>query len=124
MKFFRFGSSTPPPPPPPARPPRPPLARPQAAKPPARPPIPVARPSIVGRWQERGSKEATEFRADGTLLERLGNGEMINGRYVLEGARLQIELQDVGPLSFSVSLNAETLELTDAEGQVTRYRRL
>ena len=127
MKFFRFGSSTPPPPPPPARPPAPPLAKPSAAKrpaaPPAKTPAPAQAPIIVGHWQEPGSSDATEFRADGTLVERLGTGDVINGRYSLDGSRLTIELEGVDRLSFSAAIRTDTLALTDPDGQVTEYRR-
>jgi hypothetical protein len=123
MKFFRFASSTPPPPPPPTRPPAPPLAK-SAAKP-LRPksPAPPATPSLIGRWQEPGSSDTTEFRADGTLVERLGSGETINGRFSLNGSRLKIKLESVGELSFSATIEADALALTDPDGQVTQYRR-
>jgi hypothetical protein len=66
----------------------------------------------------------TEFRGDGTLAERLGSGDTINGRYSLNGVNLRVELESGDELAFSVSLNANTLELTDGNGQVARYRRV
>lgn len=79
--------------------------------------------SIVGQWNEPGSSDTTEFRADGTLSERLGSGETIRGRYTLDGSKLLITLEGVDALSFSASINPDALELTDPDGQVTHYRR-
>ena len=115
-KFFGFGSSTPPPPPPPSRPPSPPAAKP-ASK-------PSASPGIVGSWKEPAGSDTTEFRADGTVLEKSASGETIRGRYSLEGAKLKIKLEGLADeLSFSAVVKSETLELTDGDGQVTRYQK-
>lgn len=126
MKFFRF--ATPPPPPPPSRPPAPPLIRSSILKraplPRAKAAEPSAAPSIVGRWQEPGSNDMTEFREDGSLIERLGSGETINGRYVLDGVRLRVKLESGDELSFSAAVTRDTLELADPDGQVASYRRV
>lgn len=66
----------------------------------------------------------TEFRSDGTLIERLGSGDTINGRYWLDGASLRVELESGDELSFDVSLAADALALTDQDGQAARYRRV
>jgi len=79
--------------------------------------------SIVGQWNEPGSSDTTEFRQDGTLVERLGSGENIRGRYSLDGVKLQITLEGVDELSFSAAIKPDALELTDPDGQVTHYRR-
>lgn len=114
-KFFGFGSSTPPPPPPPAKPPAPPSSK-AAAKPTA------AAPSIVGQWKEPNGSDLTEFRADGTVIEKPAGGETIRGRYTLEGARLKIKLDGLpNELVFSVMLKSDALEMTDSERQTTRY---
>ncbi len=128
MKFFRFAASTPPPPPPPSRPPAPPLIRSSILKraplPRAKPGEATAAPSLVGRWQEPGGNDMTEFRSDGSLVERLGTGETINGRYSLEGLKLSVKLESGDELSFSASITRDALELTDPDGQVARYRRV
>ena len=125
-KFFGFGSSTPPPPPPPAHPPAPP-----AAKSPASKPAPTAKESsptasgIVGQWKEPNGSDTTEFRADGTVVENLGSGEPIRGRYSLEGAKLKITLDGVPEeISFAASIKNDTLEMKDPDGLVTQYRRV
>ena len=126
-KFFGFSSATPPPPPPPARPPAPPVSRPAASKTPApakdashAPPT-----AIVGRWKAADSADTTEFRADGNVIESLGSGDTIRGRYSLEGAKLKINLEGVPEaLSFSAAIAADKLEMRDPDGQVTEYRRL
>jgi hypothetical protein len=124
-RLLRFAARTPPPPRPPLRPPSPPgLAKSSPPKPAASAkPSAFAAPGIVGRWQAPDSNDTTEFRADGSLAEQLATGETINGRYSLEGSKLRVQLDGVGELSFAAAVTAETLELTDAEGQVTRYRR-
>lgn len=115
-KFFGFGSSTPPPPPFPGKPPAPPAKR----TPPA---APV--PAIVGHWQEPGTSDTTEFRADGTVIERTGTGETIRGRYSLRNKQLKLDLDGVADdLSLPVAVGAETLEITDSEGKVTLYQRI
>jgi hypothetical protein len=127
-KFFGFGSSTPPPPPPPSRPPSPP-AKPAAAAPTpakAESPAPAATPapSIVGRWKEPNGNDTTEFHADGTVTERPASGETIRGRYSLEGGKLKINLQGVDDeIVFNATVRADALEMTDSEGNVTRYQK-
>lgn len=120
MKFFGFGSSTPPPPPPPARPPSPPTAKSAAAKESS-----STTPGIVGRWKEPNGNDITEFRADGTVVERPASGEVIRGRYSLAGTKLKITLEAVPEeLSFAASIKDDTLEMKDPDGQVTEYRRV
>ncbi len=114
-KFFGFGSSTPPPPAPPARPPSPPVA--PAAKP--------ATAGLVGRWKEPNGTDTTEFRADGSVLEKPATGETIRGQYSLDGSKLTIKLEGLPEeLSFSATLKGDALEMKDRDGQVTHYRRV
>jgi hypothetical protein len=131
-KFFGFGSSTPPPPPtPPSKPPAPPLKpapAPSPAKgatdePAAKSPAPEA-PSIVGRWKEPNGSDVTQFAADGTVTETPASGETIRGRYSLHGGTLKLNLEGVEELTFPVKLGGNTLEMTDPEGQVTKYERI
>ncbi len=118
-KLFGFGSSTPPPPPPPLRPPPPPVAKPAAKA------APVAAPTIVGQWKEPSGSDTTEFRPDGTLLEKPANGEAIKGRYSLDGAQLKVRLDGVpDELAFTFAIKGDQLEMTDAEGHTTKYRRV
>jgi Family of unknown function (DUF5640) len=128
MNFFRF-ASLPAPPRPPRRPPAPPLARRRNG---SRAPVFRARavvdeptpPRIVGRWKEPEGSDSVEFRADGTLLEHATNGDGVRGHYALAGDHLSIRIDGVEPLAFSVSINGATMELKDAQGQVTRYLRM
>ena len=131
-KFFGFGSSTPPPPAPPSRPPAPP------AKPISPPPAPAkseaatasaskASPAatIVGRWGDPNGRDTTEFRADGTVTDKPASGETIQGRYSYEAGKLKIKLDAVEEeIVFTAAVSAEALETSDADGHVTRYRRL
>ena len=79
----------------------------------------------MGRWNEPGATETTEFHADGSVTEKLAGGETIRGRYLFDGAKLKINLDGVpDELSFSAVVKNDGLEMTDAEGQVTRYRRV
>ena len=122
-KFFGFGSNTPPPPPPPSKPPSPPVAKP-APPAPAAAPKPAPSHGIVGQWKEPNGSDLTEFRADGTVIEKPANGETIRGRYSLEAGKLKVKLDGIADeLSFSAVVKADALELTDAEGQVTRYQK-
>ncbi len=135
-KFFGFGSSTPPPPPPPGKPPSPPAAKPgpapkpDAAKPepPRTQPAPTAAapaPSIVGRWKDPSSGDITEFHADGSVTENVSGGEPIRGRYSLAGDKLKLNLDGVADeLSFPVTVKAETLDMVDSDGHMTRYQRV
>ena len=134
-KFFGFGSSTPPPPPPPAKPPSPPAAKPGPApkpdatkpEPPKTQPAPAApapAPSIVGRWKDPNSGDITEFHADGSVTENVSGGEPIRGRYSITGGNLKLNLNGVpDELSFPVTIKADTLDMVDADGQLTRYQR-
>ncbi len=135
-KFFGFGSSTPPPPPPPpAKPPTPPAAKPGPApkpdatrpEPPKTQPAPVAAPpapSIVGRWKDPTSGDITEFHADGAVTENVSGSEPIRGRYSLKDGKLKINLDGIADeLSFPVTIKAETLDMVDPDGHMTRYQR-
>jgi hypothetical protein len=124
MKFFGFGSSTPPPPPPPNKPPASPPkpanaptaspAKPAHAPTPSKPAAPEA-PSIVGRWKD----------PDGSVTEKTGAGETIRGRYSLRDKQLNVKLDGMtDELSFPVAIGPDTLEMTDADGKVTLYRRI
>ncbi len=133
-KFFGFGSSTPPPPPVPSKPPDPPAkpapaaapARAKAATPsPADEAFTTEPPSIVGRWQEPGTSDTTEFHADGSVTEKTGTGETIRGRYWLRDKHLKLNLEGVADeLSFPVAIGSRTLEMTDSEDKVTLYQRI
>ena len=127
-KFFGFGSSTPPPPAPPAKPPSPPAkpAAPAKAETTGKtePEKAAAAPSIVGRWKDPNSGDITEFHSDGTVTENVSGGQPIRGRYSLAGGKLKINLQGVpDELSFPVTIKADTLDMIDPEGQMTRYQR-
>ena len=132
-KFFGFGSSTPPPPPPPSKPPTPPAAKPgpapkadaAAAQPesPKAQPAPPA-PSIVGRWKDPNSGDITEFHADGKVTENVSGSEPIRGRYSLADGKLKLNLDGVpDELVFPVTIKADTLDMIDTEGHMTRYQR-
>ena len=82
-------------------------------------------PAIVGQWKEPNGSDTTEFRADGTVVEKPANGELIRGRYSLEGTSLKITLEGVPEeLLFAASIKNDTLEMRDPDGQVTEYRRV
>ncbi|CAA9257002.1 MAG: hypothetical protein AVDCRST_MAG42-2526 [uncultured Chthoniobacterales bacterium] len=138
-KFFGFGSSTPPPPPPPSKPPSPPVAKPAPAakvdapaapakpEPPKTQPAPAATapaPSIVGRWKDPNSGDITEFHADGAVTENVSGSEPIRGRYSLTDGKLKLNLDGVpDELSFPVTVKADTLDMIDPDGHMTRYQR-
>jgi hypothetical protein len=59
------------------------------------------------------------------VVETPASGEPIRGRYSLEGATLKVKLEGVPEeLAFSASIQNETLEMKDPDGQVTEYRRV
>ena len=61
--------------------------------------------SIVGQWKEPDGNDVTEFRADGTVIERPSNGETIRGRYSLDGAILTVRLEGLAEeLSFAAAI--------------------
>lgn len=118
-KFFGFGSSTPPPSQPPSGPPAPP-AKPLAPEKPTTAPA----TSIVGKWREPQGKDTTEFHSDGTITEKPATGETIRGRYLFDGTHLKIHIDGVADeLTFSAKIQNDTLEMTDRDGQSTRYQR-
>ena len=132
-KFFGFGPSTPPPPPPPAKPPSPPPSKPAPAartetpakaEAPKPQPAPAA-PSILGRWKDPNTSDITEFHADGAVTENAGSAEPIRGRYSVADGKVKLNLEGVeGELSFPITIKADTLEMVDAEGTMTRYQRV
>ena len=80
---------------------------------------------IVGLWQEPTAQDTTEFRADGTVVERPAGGQPIEGRYTLRGEDLTVKLDGMEEeLSFSVKLNENALEMRHSDGQMTSYRRV
>ncbi len=85
---------------------------------------PAAASTIIGQWKEPSGSETTEFRADGTVVEKPPGGEMIRGQYSLEGARLKVRLDGVKEeLVFTCAIKNDILEMTDSEGKTTKYGR-
>ncbi|MDQ6655198.1 MAG: hypothetical protein M3Y80_05225, partial [Verrucomicrobiota bacterium] len=69
--------------------------------------------------------ESTEFHSDGSVTERLTGDETIRGRYVFTGEKLTINLAGMDePLAFTATVKQDALEMTDASGQRSTYRRL
>lgn len=59
------------------------------------------------------------------MTEKTSSGETIRGRYSLQGKQLKINLEGVpNELSFPVAIAADTLEMSDSEGNVTLYQRV
>ncbi len=106
------------------RPPTSSVAKPSPAKP-ASAAKDSANTSIVGRWKEPNGNDITEFRADGTVVEKPAGGEAIRGRYSFEASKLKIKLEAVAEeLIFTASIKSDTLEMKDRDGQTTHYRRV
>ena len=58
------------------------------------------------------------------MTENVSGGEPIRGRYSLSGEKLKLNLDGVpDELSFPVTVRAETLDMVDGDGQMTRYQR-
>jgi hypothetical protein len=58
------------------------------------------------------------------VTERPASGETIRGRYSLADGKLKINLQGVADeIVFTVAVSANALEMSDADGQITHYRR-
>lgn len=107
-KFFGLGNSTPS---------TPPLPTP--------PPAAPAKASIVGRWREPKGSDVTEFHNDKTVTEKSSSGPSIHGRYSFEGSKLKINLDGVpDELSFNAVIKGHSLEMTEPDGQTTRYERV
>jgi hypothetical protein len=82
-------------------------------------------PSIVGRWKEPKGSDTTEFHADGRVTEKPAGAADILGRYLFDGAKLEIRLEGVAEeLVFSVALKGNSLEMTGPDGEKTRYERV
>ena len=78
----------------------------------------------MGRWKEPNGSDTTEFHADGSVTERPASGETIRGRYSLAGGKLTIKLDGVPEeIVFTAAVSADALETSDADGNVTHYRR-
>ena len=74
---------------------------------------------------EPGGTDMTEFRADGTLVEKAASGETIRGRYSLSASQLKVRLEEAPEeLAFTVVIKSDLLEMTDSEGNTTKYRRV
>ncbi len=83
-----------------------------------------AAPSIVGRWKDPNSGDITEFHADGKVTENVSGSEPIRGRYSLAAGKLKLNLDGVpDELSFPVTIKADTLDMVDSDGHMTRYQR-
>jgi hypothetical protein len=122
--FFGFGSSTPKPPPPPTHPPAP-LAANSAPPKAGSKESPSASSPLVGQWKEPNGNDITEFRADGTVVEKPAGGETIRGSYSFDGTKLKIKLEGLPEeLPFLATVKQDALEMKDRDGQVTRYRRV
>ena len=78
----------------------------------------------MGRWKDPNSGDITEFHADGSVTENISGSDPIRGRYTLTGDKLKINLDGVADqLSFPVTIKAESLEMVDPDGVMTRYQR-
>lgn len=102
---------------------------PPAASTPSKAPPADPKKAIIGRWQEPGSTETTEFRADGKVTEKLADGGTISGKYSFsDGARVKMKfdgaMASLGELSFPVKISGDTLEMTGPDGKAARYQRV
>jgi hypothetical protein len=67
----------------------------------------------------------TEFRQDGTLVEKASSGETIRGKYWLDASQLKVRLDGVPEeLAFTVVIKDDLLEMRDSEGSTTKYHRI
>ena len=85
-------------------------------------------PGLVGKWQEKGEREITEFRADGTFV--IPGGESLSGKYKSAGEdyiKLTIDGpvgKLVGELKFKAMVHGDVLELTDPDGRKSELYRV
>lgn len=87
-----------------------------------------ANTAIVGKWQEKGDPDITEFRADGTFVVHLG--ERLTGKYKSSGSE-HIKLafdgvvgKVVGESKWKAVIKGDVLELTDPDGNKGEYQRV
>jgi hypothetical protein len=84
--------------------------------------------ALVGKWQEQGDPSVTEFRADGTFVIHLG--EKLTGKYKSAGKE-HIKLsfdgvvgKVVGESTWKTVVQGDNLELTDPDGNKSRFQRV
>lgn len=83
---------------------------------------------IIGKWKEIDGTETIEFFKDGTVSVVDEDMPMGGDYKFVDDGHLRIELGGlgalVGPMVFTVSISKNELSLTDANGKVSKYRRV
>lgn len=89
---------------------------------------PAVNTAIVGKWQEKGDTDITEFRADGTFT--LHSGERLTGKYTSAGSDY-IKLtfdggigKVIGTSKWKAVVRGDVLELTDPDGNKAELQRV
>jgi hypothetical protein len=89
---------------------------------------PAANTALIGKWQEKGKSDITEFRADGTFTIHLG--ERYTGKYKpVDSEHIKLTLDGVagkvvGESKWKAVIHSEVLELTDPDGNSSEFQRV
>ena len=84
--------------------------------------------ALVGKWQEKGEREITEFRADGTFV--IPGGEPLTGKYKSAGGEyIKLTLDGpvgklVGEMRFKAVVHGDVVELTNPDGIKSQLHRV
>jgi hypothetical protein len=84
-------------------------------------------PSVAGRWSQVGANCIWEFRIDGTVYVRGGDGSVEHGRYALLGSdRIALDFGDSPKASVveGVVISDEQLSLMSENGEKSVFERL
>jgi hypothetical protein len=78
---------------------------------------------LVGSWQKENGTETIVFSPDGKLTMVNGPATLTTSYKIEDGEKLQANLGVFGTGAIKFSLSQDTLTLTDAKGESSRYTR-
>jgi len=81
---------------------------------------------VVGKWQEVGGNDRSEYFADGTAIFNDGSMSLSGKWQRLEDGRLKVEASFLGmPVAevYQADTHGDEVTFTNSKGKVQRYRR-
>lgn len=88
---------------------------------------PTTNTALIGKWQEKGKSDVTEFRADGTFTIHVG--ERFTGKYKpADSEHIKLTFDGVagkvvGESKWKAVVHGDVLELTDPDGNKSEFQR-
>jgi hypothetical protein len=79
---------------------------------------------LVGKWQHDQGKGSIEFFRNGTLTLQNGGTTLTTSYKMKDPKHLQVEMGSLGTLVLKLTVNRDSLTLTDPEGKVSKFQKV